>query len=1094
MIKNILTFAIIIFNIFLWFTFANYEDFVSDIDNTWYDIESILEQEVVSRYDMARFLNYVDCHDCTVASPDLRDRLDADWFASFQNEAWKNFDDIIFDDTVYAWEEQYWCVAYAWYNDYLNWYPAESSPWCPWKFCGSNNTSYAEFIQAVFNVVSQNVYYDYTVNWRDVKNWMDSLDENSYEYSSLNFQDRQNINEEYERCWSWNCNAASPDTFSTYMKYCTYNVSECWFREFSIWEWNWPVAEINVLRDSDIFTVNDINNLDLDSFISWYELVYYLSSVNSVVWCDFEFDYSWDWVLNHLDNCPYHYNPNQSDMSWDWVWDVCSDDISWDWYTNPVWLVDDQWNVDPQLWDESEDVCPLHYNPDQDPNNCIDWDIFWLSITADRKFWTTNLDVNFDAEVVWDIENIHWDFWNWRFWQGVSPSTTYTEEWKYTVVARWTSPEWDTVSSSLTINVSEWDSMGVSYQANCDPKTWVALMELTCENDYSWDVDTVVWIVDWEEYELWVDEDFNHELLSPWDYEIEAIAYDSNWDQVWESSLNIWVIWDEPWYSYQANCDPKTWVALMELTCENDYSWDVDTVVWIVDWEEYELWVDEDFNHELLSPWDYEIEAIAYDSNWDQVWESSLNVSVSDPDLESEQDNFWSELFVDNLEPYEWETVGFETYIEWFSDDDIESIYWDFWDGNSWFDSLSTSHIYQSSWSYLVEQTIVLEDGTVLENKLTINVSSDLQDQHTVWSSLVSDNLNPSTDQSVNFDTEINWFSEDDIVDIYWDFWDWNWYSFDWLSASHVYDSVWTYLVEQTITLQDWTILRNTLTINVSEDLENLPWIDLSASTLESNVWDNIDFQANLENLDFSNIESIEWLFWDWNNFFYDNNWDENLSNSHFYNTSWKYTVRVHVDTSNYWLLSSSLSINVEGQSVCAMPPDELNEQFQCDMSWNWIPDICDTDISWDWYGNLLWIIQYEEFDEDGNCIYTEDNVDLSRLQEHHSLAESNSSYDNCPFVYNPEQLDSTWDWIWDDCEWMFDLDIDEDDDIDWIDFWDYDDSINISAVNCNACPCHFADFDSDIEEWDLIRALLFDPSWDIFYRASEPFRVWMFY
>jgi hypothetical protein len=46
--------------------------------------------------------------------------------------------------------------------------------------------------------------------------------------------------------------------------------------------------------------------------------------------CSFNDDYDCDGEKNHKDNCPYDYNPNQTDLDRDGIGNVCDEDIDGD--------------------------------------------------------------------------------------------------------------------------------------------------------------------------------------------------------------------------------------------------------------------------------------------------------------------------------------------------------------------------------------------------------------------------------------------------------------------------------------------------------------------------------------------------------------------------------------------------------------------------------------------------------------------------------------------------------------------------------------------------------------------------------------------
>lgn len=70
-----------------------------------------------------------------------------------------------------------------------------------------------------------------------------------------------------------------------------------------------------------------------------------LSALHDKIACRFDHDYDCDGVKNRLDNCPYAYNPNQSNVDKDRRGDVCDDDIDGDSIPNPLGIIDSRGNL-----------------------------------------------------------------------------------------------------------------------------------------------------------------------------------------------------------------------------------------------------------------------------------------------------------------------------------------------------------------------------------------------------------------------------------------------------------------------------------------------------------------------------------------------------------------------------------------------------------------------------------------------------------------------------------------------------------------------------------------------------------------------------
>lgn len=83
------------------------------------DVQTIKSQNNISRYEMTRLLNIVECKDCINPQQDMISKYIENFWSAFILGENKNFSDINFlggidDDISY-----YYCVAYAADNSYM---------------------------------------------------------------------------------------------------------------------------------------------------------------------------------------------------------------------------------------------------------------------------------------------------------------------------------------------------------------------------------------------------------------------------------------------------------------------------------------------------------------------------------------------------------------------------------------------------------------------------------------------------------------------------------------------------------------------------------------------------------------------------------------------------------------------------------------------------------------------------------------------------------------------------------------------------------------------------------------------------------------
>ena len=76
------------------YTYADYSDFLNQLQTMGIDTDRISKQETISRYDLARLLNAVECQDC-INPPDwMENRYINNFWNTFIKLPGKDFDEI----------------------------------------------------------------------------------------------------------------------------------------------------------------------------------------------------------------------------------------------------------------------------------------------------------------------------------------------------------------------------------------------------------------------------------------------------------------------------------------------------------------------------------------------------------------------------------------------------------------------------------------------------------------------------------------------------------------------------------------------------------------------------------------------------------------------------------------------------------------------------------------------------------------------------------------------------------------------------------------------------------------------------------------
>ena len=562
---------------------ADYEEFLDWLKNINIPVDDMMDNKWLSRYEITRLLNAVECNDCINPDTNIINRYNSSFWTDFKLIAWNNFNDIWYAGWEWNNKKYYYCVAYVWDNDYMNWYPINTSPICAGKFCWAQTVNKAEFIQVIINLISNYIYWDISTNRDNVKSWVDELDKDKYQYKTFDLWDIKTIEDNSKSCdktcklWNWS-------EVKTYLKYCMFNLDDCGMTPiWKIWQWYRPVAELNLLKNQNILELDQ----DYWNNIWWsmdvkkiFEVIYKLSGK---IDCEFDPDYDCDGILNSKDNCTINYNTSQKDFDKDGLWDVCDDDIDNDWDKNPIWIVDESWKINIRVRTQSMDNCLFVVNPDQK-----DWDKNWIwdscettnqdylsmYIYVDNLTGSAPLNVSMKAITNWTYKDISWRFSDWYETKWEEVKHTLLEPWIYNVsaIAKWKNND---AYASTTIIV--WENPNEIYWiwAMSQKIGWEEPFETTLKVGYIWDYD-------WVSRNFWdkeivenQDRSFKKVFLYEWTQKITIKAMKD--DKIrWVSQFNVWLWnWNPGSIIKSSILNPEIWKNL-SLSTEYDNFWSKD--------------------------------------------------------------------------------------------------------------------------------------------------------------------------------------------------------------------------------------------------------------------------------------------------------------------------------------------------------------------------------------------------------------------------------------------------------------------------------------------------------------------------------------
>ncbi len=453
--------------VLVWFALPSWSgaaDFTAILEARGIDVNALVQQTEVPRATVAELLNSVDCQDCHRPSQENKSTLTTSWWDQFRLFPGKNFDDVIFNDSLDP-ANQYYCIAYVGNKWYMNWYPRSTSPLCSWRFCGTLSLTNADLIQTVFNITAPLFFSQYKANWGVMSEWLRAQTPAVQNYFGL--EDYAHIQVAKNACKETDCSMQSVDEFKTYAKYCTLEPASCGMQEFAFAKaWQWPIAEMNVLEQQWIYTSDDIQNLNIENYADGRSIIDILWRVKQRSQCIDDDDLDNDGLKDQQDNCYLTYNPAQSDRDQDMIWDVCDDDLDNDGIKNPIGIVDDAGNVVyavVQKLSQQErdriDNCLLVVNKDQrddDKNrvgNACDNDER-VGIAINPKLLAQSRYA-FVAEYSWSLKNFTWYFGDRTTWSGEITNHIYRDAGTYTVRVEATTPKNNIISATSTITIGE---------------------------------------------------------------------------------------------------------------------------------------------------------------------------------------------------------------------------------------------------------------------------------------------------------------------------------------------------------------------------------------------------------------------------------------------------------------------------------------------------------------------------------------------------------------------------------------------------------------------------------------------------------------
>jgi hypothetical protein len=419
---------VILIGLFLWWGWFLW---FSQVESAQADT-SIQMQQSLSRYEMIRLVAESNCQDCLRPPLSWKQKYSSSRLVDFKSLLRNYVDDIDHEQARFNDQSYYYCVAHAGDQGWINGFPRLSVGLCQGKFCGENTARGTELVQMISNMIAPKIWKNYPLSFQTIKNRsLASGVLNDIESIGL-------INKGLGRCGDKSCAAESLEEFQIYMKYCAHHLEDCNMRTIPPFvQWQWPIAELNILYNANIIAFDDPMIARLGSVITMSDFERFLPALKQVTSCISLADYDGDRLPNDRDNCPDHYNPRQHNLDKDTFWDVCDEDIDGDGALNDKNLVNDEGVLLKQQMSGRDD-CPLISVEQMWGKDCttvMQQSLLAFDIQANPVVALAWEPVNFRSELVGNVSSLAWDFGDGQLGNGVAPSHSYLSPGSYHVVS-----------------------------------------------------------------------------------------------------------------------------------------------------------------------------------------------------------------------------------------------------------------------------------------------------------------------------------------------------------------------------------------------------------------------------------------------------------------------------------------------------------------------------------------------------------------------------------------------------------------------------------------------------------------------------------